>query len=355
MCRIRFGIALPVPVKTSISSLIEEAQRNELLGFDSIWASDHLLMMPPGPTPEIWSILAVAASYTSKATLGSAVSDIHRYHPAVFAQKLATIDHLSKGRISLGLGIGEAMNLEPFGFDWLRKPLAKMIEYIEVLRGLWTMDSFNFNGEFFKLKNAFLQIKPIQKTIPIYIAANSPKTRRITGRIGDGWIPTRETPETYMRNIEDVKKGAEEANRSINDIDRGLWIYTAIADEYNEALNALKAKPIKSMYAIWPKKIEEAGFKINLPEKYPQNYYMSKCMPTEEGIRDFEELANYVTDDVIEAFSICGTVDDAIGKIEKYVKAGVTHFMLVNAGPDRLKVMEAYSQKIIPYFKEYKS
>ncbi|RLI83488.1 LLM class flavin-dependent oxidoreductase, partial [Archaeoglobales archaeon] len=141
----------------------------------------------------------------------------------------ATIEHLSTGGLSVGIGAGEAMNLDPFGIEWRKKPVKKMVEFIEVCRLLWNSGEarkVSYEGEFYRLDNAYLQIKPNRK-IPFYIGANGKRTRFIAGMIAEGWIPIGESPRTYAKNLEDVREGAKKAGRSIEEIDRALQIYTA--------------------------------------------------------------------------------------------------------------------------------
>lgn len=354
MPEVRFGFTLPLPAERGVRGLLEDAALYDSLGFDYAWMPDHLLMMPPGPTPDAWSVLAAAAVVTTRVRLGTAVSDIHRLHPAVLAQKAATLDHLSGGRAVVGLGAGEAMNLDPFGIERGGSVLRKMREYVEVLRGLWRGGELTYEGEFFRLRRAFLQLRPLRGGVPVYVAANAPRMRFLAGMLADGWLPTRETPETYRRHLRDVEEGARKAGRSLDEIDRCLLVATAVADEYDEAIRALMTGDVRCMFAVWPRKVEEAGFRLGLPpDEYPPDYYSSpKCVPTEEGVRAFRRLGAYVTEEVVRAFSICGTPDDAIGRIEEYVRAGVTNFVLVNAGPDKAKVLEAYSRRIIPYFRD---
>ena len=155
--RVRFGCFLPIPA-TPTERLLRIAKVNEEAGFDSIWTPDHLLFMPPGIVPEAWSLLAAISAVTEKAVLGTCVSDPHRHHPAVLAQKVATVDRISGGRVILGLGAGEAMNLEPFGICW-KNAVTKLVEAVTIMRRLWSGEIVNHEGKFWELRDAFLQIR----------------------------------------------------------------------------------------------------------------------------------------------------------------------------------------------------
>lgn len=291
---VKFGMMLLYPLPRPIQKVYGLSKRLEDLGFDSLWLPDHILAMTfPEFTPDTWSILGALSTKTEKIKLATGVTCPHRRHPAVLAQTAATIDHLSNGRFILGIGAGEGYNLDPFGIKW-EKPVSKLIESIYVMRKLWKSDSskkIDFNGEFYTLKDAYLEINPVQETIPIYIGANGPRTRRITGEIADGWIPTLESPETYKIHLEEIKTFAKKSNRNIDDIDRCLLISTAISEEEKD-----------------------------LPGKGEN--------------------------------SIVGNVNEAIEKIDEFIKSGVRHFCFWNLGPDQKEVQKVYGEKIIPYFKD---
>jgi len=327
--------------------LVGIAKLNEEAGFDSLWIPDHILFIPPGIVPEAWSTLAAVAMVTKKVMLGTCVTDPHRYHPAVLAQKVATVDQLSAGRTVLGLGAGESMNLDPFGIVW-NKPVSRLIEAVSIIRKLWSGEPFSYEGEFWKLKDAFLHIKPVQQQPPIYFGANSPRTLRLTGEMADGWMPTPLSPKLYEKRLELVEEGAEKAGRSMDEIDAGIYLYTSIADKAKDAYKQLEE--VKIMIAH-PEILKEAGYEIELPEKMGSMAY-HRLLPTSE---DLGKISVYVDRIPVEAaieFSVVGTVDECIEKIGEYVKAGAEHIDLINLGPDPRQVMEIYGKEIIPRFKE---
>jgi alkanesulfonate monooxygenase SsuD/methylene tetrahydromethanopterin reductase-like flavin-dependent oxidoreductase (luciferase family) len=148
---VRFGVALPFS-SIPVAELLDMAMVNEEAGFNSVWSGDGLVYFPPSTIPEAWTILTAAAVSTKKVLLGTCVTDPHRYHLAVLAQRLATIDQLFDGRVILGLGAGMAMNLEPFGIRW-NKPVSRLAEAVKIMRRLWAGEKFSYDGEFWKFKD----------------------------------------------------------------------------------------------------------------------------------------------------------------------------------------------------------
>jgi alkanesulfonate monooxygenase SsuD/methylene tetrahydromethanopterin reductase-like flavin-dependent oxidoreductase (luciferase family) len=343
---VRFGCFLPIPA-TPVEKLLKIAKANEDAGFDSIWAPDHLLFIPPGIVPEAWSTLTAIATITQKAVLGTCVSDPHRYHPAVLAQKVATVDRISGGRVILGIGAGEAMNLEPFGIKW-KNPVSKLIEAVTIMRRLWSGEIVTFDGNFWKLKEAFLQINPVKGTVPIYFGANSPRTLKLTGELADGWLSIPLSPRLCRERLKYIKESAEKAGRSIDEIDTGVYLYTAVAKKAEQAYKRLEE--MKFQIILSPEILKEAGYSIELPEELQSLSYF-KAFPDDEWIEKFLKFGELIPKEAAIEFSIVGSPDNCIEKISEYVKAGIKHLLLINVGPDPRQVLELYAKEIIPHFK----
>ncbi len=343
---VRFGCFLPVPA-SPVKKLLDIAKVNERAGFDSIWTPDHLLFIPPGIVPEAWSTLAAAATVTESALLGTCVTDPHRYHPAVLAQRVATVDQISGGRTILGLGAGEAMNLEPFGIEW-SSPVAKLVEFVDIVRRLWSGEIVNYEGRFFTLNDAFLQINPVENRVPIYFGANSERTLRLTGKLADGWLSIPLSPRLFEKRLKVVSDAAERAGRSIEDLDAGVYLYTAVAEHAEDAyreIGKMRAQVIPS-----PELLKDAGYRIEVPSNLQSLSYF-KALLNSEWLAKFMEFSELVPMEAALEFSIAGTTEDCVEKIEEYIRVGATHFLLLNIGPDPRKVVKAYSEEIIPHFR----
>ena len=327
--------------------VLEVARAGEERGFDSLWSGDHLLHFPGLRVPEAWTLLTASSMVTNKVLLGTSVTCPHRYHPAVMAQRLATIDHFSGGRIIFGLGAGDAINLETFNIEW-KRPVSKLIEYVEIMRRLWSGETFSHDGEFWRFKDAFLQIKPVKDRVPIYFAANSPRMTRLTGEMADGWLPLTLTPEMYKKRLKVIRESAKKAGRNPDDIDMGLYIPTYVADKAEDAFKHLET--YKAL--LVPDVLREAGYELELPEELSTYSYMD-WKPTMEYMGVIAEYSKYVPNEAVADFALGGTVKDCIDKIEEFVKAGVKHFIFeIVGGPDHLGMTELIGKEIIPRFAE---
>ena len=347
---IKFGLSAPMP-GADVDGLVDFSVKADKLGFDTIWYPDHLLFVAPQAiAPEAWTVASAAAMKTENIALGT-VSDPHRMHPAVFAQRLATVDQLSKGRTVLCLGVGESMNLDAFGIEW-GKPLSKLRESMDVMELLWeTERPANYEGRFYNLENAFLQIKPYERTkIPFYIATHTPKGLRLTGEKGDGWLPIDLNPDLYSRYLGEIKTAADDVGRNLDDgFDPALWVFTSLGESVDAAYKTLE--PFKYVL-VMQDQLLKAGYDVEIPEEYHGLNYFNIVPTDEEGRQRFRELGQLFPREAILDFTITGAKKDCIEKIEKFIDAGVRNFVLFyRFSPDPDLALETYAKEIIPYFR----
>ena len=166
----------------------------ESTGWEGLWYADHFMPNAPDtstPWPEAWTTLAALASVTSKIRLGTLVTGNTYRHPAVLAKMAATIDHISNGRVVLGLGSGWQENEHlQYGLPFysVRERLERLDEACQVIKSLYTNEKTNFDGRFYTLTDASLEPKPVQSPLPLMIGGGGEKrTLRITAKHADEW------------------------------------------------------------------------------------------------------------------------------------------------------------------------
>ncbi len=200
----KFGICLFnwEPFSYTPKLYAELASEAEGLGYDALFVTDHF-MRPHATgdlsgkqhsTIEAWTLLAHLASKTSIIKLGTCVSPVPLRRPQVLAKMAATVDVLSEGRVILGAGAGwDQAEFEAYG-EWHTdgERVRMTREGLQLIRKLWTEDCVNFEGEFYKAKNAVLEPKPVQKNgPPIWTGAIKDRMLQLTAELADGWIPGR--------------------------------------------------------------------------------------------------------------------------------------------------------------------
>ena len=163
-------------------------------GWDGIWLADHFMPNAPDtstPWPEAWTTLAALSSQLSRVRLGTLVTGNTYRHPAVLAKMAATVDHISGGRLVLGLGSGwqeNEHNQYGIEFDTFKERLAKLDEACQVIKSLFTETSTTFDGQYYQLREASLEPKPVQSPLPWMIGGGGEKvTLKITAKYADEW------------------------------------------------------------------------------------------------------------------------------------------------------------------------
>ena len=208
--------------------MIDAAVRAEGLGFDSVWASHHV-MHPPhirariGDRPyyDALTVLTYVAAVTRKVRLGTSVLVLPYVNPLVLAKGVATLDVLSGGRVILGVGVGSSREeFDAVGSDFNQRG-AYADEIIEAMTTLWTQEEPSFNGRFFSFSGLKFSPKPLQKPYPpLWVGGSSEAALRRAALVGDGWHPDVDgvSLEALAARIERLKAHVAAAKRSMSDI-----------------------------------------------------------------------------------------------------------------------------------------
>lgn len=176
--------------------MLDTARWADARDFHGVWYADHYMPntgseeIQPGDTHECWAMLPAIAAVTERVRVGSLVSPTSVHHPAVLANRAATIDHLSNGRMVLGLGAGWQINEHrAYGIE-LEPPkqrVDRFEEAIEIVRSLLGQDRTTFAGSIYTILDAPADPKPVQSPLPILVGTGSPRMLRITARFADEW------------------------------------------------------------------------------------------------------------------------------------------------------------------------
>jgi probable F420-dependent oxidoreductase len=212
---LRLGIGLPQVVsdgRTDTDLIREFAVRAESLGYEDLWLTDGVLGARALLEPV--TLLAYAAACTQRIRLGVSVLILNQRNPLQLAKALASLDQLSGGRVTAGLGLGGGTALYPaFGIGEER-PVARFTESLKLMRALWSEERVNLEGEFFHLKDASMEPKPVQQPLPVVIGGHAPAALRRAVRLGDGWMGAGSTrTEDFFHEIAEVRGYVKELGR----------------------------------------------------------------------------------------------------------------------------------------------
>ena len=192
----------------------------ESLGYDSVWVMDHLFntgyireRLEDKPYYHPMSTLSYLAATTSKVTLGTSVLVLPYHNPVELAKYAATLDQISGGRVTLGVGVG-AMTEE---FDALgismRERGSLTNECIDIMKELWSSHLPKFQSKRWDFSDLYFSPKPAQSSIPIWVGGSSPGAIKRTALRGDGWHPTGVSAENYALTKHEIMEAATAAGR----------------------------------------------------------------------------------------------------------------------------------------------
>jgi len=209
-----------------VHAILRLAVRAEELGFDSVWASEHVFNVSyvydrigTKPYYEPLTILGHVAAITQTIALGTSVLVLPYHNPIRLAKTAATLDVLSGGRLILGVGVGVIeQELNAMGSPFAERG-AITDEAIAIMKELWTQDDPSFQGKYHSFSGMKFSPKPLQKPhIPLLIGGVSRAAIRRAARAGNGWQPTALPPEDLSGGIQYLADQARAAGRDPEEI-----------------------------------------------------------------------------------------------------------------------------------------
>lgn len=303
---VRIGLAITGwPFATqSAEPFWEFVDRAEELNFDSLWLSDRLVSTRP--TIEPMTGLAAIAGRTRRMKFGMSVVVLPFRNPVVLAKEVATIDFLSDGRLLPAFGIGTE-DVREYEATGVRKEerAPRTDEAVPLLRRLWSEEHVSHEGRYYHLSDVTITPRPDRRALPIWFGGRSDAAYRRVGRLGDGWLASSVTPDEYAQGAERIRAHAADAGRRIDEDHYGIIIPICLAET------------------------EEAALALAAPR-------FLRLRADADPVR----------------LSALGTPDDCAGRIEEYLRAGASKFVLRLTCPPEsaLDQLEAIANEIAPRF-----
>ncbi len=274
---VRFGI-MTVP-SLSWEKEIERWRFIEALGFDSVWVADHFVdpYEPNSPWFEGWTLLAALSSQTKRIRIGTLVSSIPLRNPAMLARQALTVDHISNGRLELGLGTGVPWDpvYSMIGIDnWPpQERTARFREAVEIVDHCLRNRVTTYKGRYYQIKDAIMRPSPVQlPRPPITIGANGPSMLKIAARYADTWnsvpgewgTPLAEKLEFTRQRNELIDKYCGEIGRNPQTLRRSVLVFGSEAetvfnstDTFAEVVRCYREVGINDFIFYYPFKGEQ--------------------------------------------------------------------------------------------------
>jgi F420-dependent oxidoreductase-like protein len=312
---------------------VEEAQEAERLGFDSVWVAESW-------GNDAFTFGAWVAAHTSTIKIGTGVVQLAARTPTATAMAAVTLDHLSNGRLILGLGVSGPQVVEGWYGRPSNKPLARTREYVEIIRrALRREGPLEFDGEFYPLpyrgegsvglgKPLKIMTHPLRADLPIYLGAEGPKNVTQTAEIADGWLPLYYSPfrpEVYADQLAAAKDGFEIAAlvgiNVTDDVSAGLQGTKAMLGFYIGGMGAKGQNYHTKLMARMG--YEEEAYKI-------QDLFF-------EGRRD--EAIAAVPEEFCDEISLTGPPARIKERLQAWEASPVTTLLVGARGPGQLEVI----------------
>jgi F420-dependent oxidoreductase-like protein len=316
---------------------LESIQEAERLGFDSVWSAEAYGSDSLVP-------LAWWGASTERIKLGTAIVQISARTPAATAMAAMTLDHLSEGRLILGLGVSGPQVVEGWYGQPFAKPLARMREYIGILRDIWARTGPVTNdGPHYPLplpdgtglgKPLKSSIRPLREAIPIYLAAEGPKNIAMAAELCDGWLAIFYSPqhEDLYREPLDEGFARPNARRRPEEFEVAATVPLIVTDDPESAMDA-----VRPMYALYfgGMGARGANFHANVPIRMGFEAEVAKIQDMYLAGKK-EEAAAAVPSELIEQLTLIGPADKIRHDLEAWRESSVTT-LLIGGDPGTLR------------------
>ena len=306
----------------------------EKIGFDYLWITDHF------NNRNVYVSLAIVSAYTERIKFGPGVTNPYLAHPVVTAQAVATLNETAPGRVVCGLGVGDKTTLQMVNVEQT-KPLATIQESVRIIREVSSGRNLEMQGEIFKISGAKLNFK-VANPVPIFIGAQGPKMLALAAEIGDGVLINASHPRDVENAVKFIHEGLERAGKKPDMLNISAYTSFSIAADYDKAVKAV-APVVAYIVAGSPEMIlERHGVSVEIAGKIRDAIVHGQ----------WKEAFSQVDSNMVEAFSICGTPETCVQKIDKLVKVGVNQIVAGSPiGPNMRKSINIIAKQVFPHFK----
>ena len=310
--------------------LVKLARLVERHGFEQIWVCDHY------HNRYVYPVLTQLALETRRVKLGPGVTNPYLVHPTVTAAAVATLNEISRGRMLLGISAGDPLFLATVGIEQ-RKPVTAVREAIHIVRELLAGKRVSFEGELFSCRGAGLRFKPASK-IPIYIGGRRQRMLELAGSVADGALINASHPDDILECIGYIKRGLRSSGRASKTFDFVAYLVVSVGGDVKKARDAARGV-VSFVTSSAPRtSLEHHGIEVDEVES------IRRLLKAGE----LKKARAAVTERMIDAFSVCGTVDELATRIEELKHLGITRTVIGSPmGPEPAKAVQSIAKVLL--------
>ena len=285
------------------------AQNSDSLGARSIWIGEDIAL-----GQETFVLTAATLLQSKEVRVGTGIIPVTVHNISTLARASVTLDEIGGGRFAFGLGIGGIQDLEKHGIH-VKKPVTELRKSVRTLRRLWAGETLDSSGEKFLLRDFSLgQTTPIN--IPVFLGVRGPKMLKLTGKVADGVILS--GPFDYLRHaIKLVNDAAEQAGRSKDDVEKVVWVPTI------PTFKGIQEKVARRVVALVIADTPDAVLDLLAVDREKVNRVRETVAASSP-----KEGAEYVDDELLDIFSISGTMEHMVDRFEKVASIGATEVVI---------------------------
>jgi 5,10-methylenetetrahydromethanopterin reductase len=295
-----------------VARLVGRARLAEENGYSAVWVADERFYR------EVYSCLGQIAAGTTTVLLGPCVTDPFARHPALTAVAIATLDEISGGRAMLGMGAG----ISGFAELGIRrtKPARAIRESIELIRALLRGETVDYRGEVVAFDHGRLSFRPTCGDIPVYVASNGPLGQRVAAELADGVIMEACASAAEVRALRSAVEGAaRKAGRDPRSIRIVARLNTCIAAHSRAARDAVRPTVARYLGAGRLLSRTAVAQGLTLPA---EAVAAVAGAPYAAGVAPYQPLLPLITDRLVDAFTLAGTIDEVAEHATELCRAG---------------------------------
>ena len=297
--------------ETGTEDLVSVTRLADELGYHTFFAGESWGM-------DALTVLTAVACHTKNLRVGTGILPVFSRTPALIAQSIASLDLISNGRATLGLGTSGRIVIE----DWhglpYQRPLQRTEEYIEIIRQALSGEPVNFQGRFFELSRFRLGVAPVQSRIPLYLASLGPKNLELTGRLADGWLPIWLHRDKVEELAEPIARAAAAAGRDMSEITVAPQMMCYATEDPEELAEVRKQVRAHMAYYI-------GGMGTYYYDLFCRSGFQAEADAVREAwaARERGQAAEAISDDLLDGIAVLGDPSTCRAQLDRFRANGV--------------------------------